>query len=115
MLKKSAVVAGAAMSVGVFGVPGLLAQRSPNSKLGMALIGANSRGEAHYNACASERLVALVDIDDHNRYGAVKWLEDRKLPKARSSAISARCTRRWTRRLTPSSSPSPTIATPPHR
>ena len=83
VLKKSAVAAGAAMGVGVFGVPALLAQRSPNSKLGMALIGANSRGEAHYGACASQRLVALVDIDDHNRYGAVKWLEDRKLPKVR--------------------------------
>ena len=41
-----------------------------------------ARGEAHYEACASQRLVALVDIDDHNRYGAVKWLEDRKFPKA---------------------------------
>ncbi|MGO8692004.1 MAG: Gfo/Idh/MocA family protein [Thermoguttaceae bacterium] len=82
LLKDSAIVAGVAVGAQVLGVPALLAQRSPNSKLGMALIGANSRGEAHYEACASQRLVALVDIDDHNRYGAVKWLEDRKLPKA---------------------------------
>ena len=44
LLKDSAIVAGVAVGAQVLGVPALLAQRSPNSKLGMALIGANGRG-----------------------------------------------------------------------
>jgi hypothetical protein len=42
LLKKSALVAGAAAGAQVFGVPAVLAQRSPNSELGVALIGAGA-------------------------------------------------------------------------
>jgi predicted dehydrogenase len=82
LLKDSAIMAGVAVGTQAFGVPALLAERSPNSKLGMALIGTNSRGQAHYGAIGSERVVAFVDIDDGRRYGGVKWLEDSKRPKA---------------------------------
>ena len=82
LLKDSAIVAGVAVGAQVLGVPALLAQRSPNSKLGMAVIGAEQPGRGPLRSLRRPALVALVDIDDHNRYGAVKWLEDRKLPKA---------------------------------
>ena len=60
LLKDSAIVAGVAVGSQVFGVPALLAQRSPNSKLGMAVIGANGRGmEPTYQAAATQRVVAL--------------------------------------------------------
>ncbi len=81
LLKDSAIVAGAAVGAQVFGVPALLAQRSPNSKLAIAVIGANGRGMAHVPAAVTERLVAIVDIDDARRDGVVKWLATGKYPK----------------------------------
>ena len=83
LLKDSAIVAGVAVGSQVFGVPALLAQRSPNSKLGMALIGTNDRGQAHYQAMANERVVAFVDIDDAKRQGGPNWLEQIHAPKAK--------------------------------
>ena len=81
LLKDSAIVAGAAVGAQVFGVPALLAQRSPNAKLGMAVIGSNGRGMEHVMTAATQNLVAIVDIDDGRRAGTVKWLADNKFPK----------------------------------
>ena len=81
LLKDSAIVAGVAVGTGVFGVPALLAQRSPNSKLGMAVIGSNGRGMEHVPAAATQNLVALVDIDDGRSFGTVNWVVQQKLPK----------------------------------
>ena len=86
LLKDTAIVAGVAAGAQVFGVPALLAQRSPNSKINMATIGSNGRGMEHVPVAATQNLVAVVDIDDGRRYGAVKFLADRKLPKAKEYA-----------------------------
>ena len=73
-LKHSAAVAAVAAGRQVVGVPAILAERSPNSKLGTAIIGAGGRGQAHWGAAMSERLVALVDIDDNRMGGVLKNL-----------------------------------------
>ncbi len=75
ILKASAILAGAAAGVQAFGAPAVLAERSPNAKLGMAIIGAGGRGGAHLGAAMSENLVALVDIDDNRMAGALKSVE----------------------------------------
>ena len=89
LLKKSAVVAGVAAGVRAFGVPAILAQRSPNSKLGTALIGSGGRGGAHLGVTLGEQLVALVDIDD-NRMGAIMQ-SLAKNPAANASRIKTYC------------------------
>ena len=72
-LKRSAFLAGAA---GVARGPIVLAAESPNSRLGMALIGCGGRGTgAHLPECARQRLVALVDVDERQSAKALKHLE----------------------------------------
>jgi predicted dehydrogenase len=85
LLKKSAMVVGAAAGTRAFGVPALLAQRSPNSKLGTAIIGAGGRGGAHMGPAIAEQLVALVDVDDHRMAGIMKSLE--KNPAVKASQV----------------------------
>jgi predicted dehydrogenase len=58
-LKRSAVAASAA-----FGVPNILSARAPNEKLGIAVIGCGGQGGGNPGLAASERLVALCDVDD---------------------------------------------------
>jgi predicted dehydrogenase len=74
MLKKSVIGAAATAGVSAFGAPALLAERSPNSKLGTAVIGSGGRGSAHIPVAASEYLVALVDVDDNRMAGVLKGL-----------------------------------------
>jgi predicted dehydrogenase len=82
-LKHSAGVAALAASASVVGVPAVLAERSPNSKLNMVCIGANGRGMAHVPVAASEHLVGLVDIDDRRMGATLDWL-DKNVPGTRS-------------------------------
>jgi predicted dehydrogenase len=56
----------------VFGVPTILAHRNPNEKLGIAVIGCAGQGAGKLGTAQSERLVALVDVDDERLAGAVK-------------------------------------------
>jgi predicted dehydrogenase len=58
-LKQSALTATAA-----FGVPNILSARAPNEKLGIAVIGCGGQGGGNPGTAASERLVALCDVDD---------------------------------------------------
>jgi predicted dehydrogenase len=44
----------------------LFGAQSPGNKLNIALIGAHGRGEAHWNALASENVVALCDVDQNH-------------------------------------------------
>jgi len=66
LLKRAAVTAGAL--AGSFPVPALLAQRSPNSKPGIAVIGCANQGYISVNELArlGEEIVAFCDIDDKN-------------------------------------------------
>jgi predicted dehydrogenase len=58
-LKESALVA-----TSCFGVPNILSARAPNEKLGIAVIGCGGQGGGNPGTAASERLVALCDVDD---------------------------------------------------
>ena len=77
LLKKSAIAAGAVAGVQAFGVPAIMAERSPNSKLGTAVIGSNGRGMAHMGPAMSEHLVALVDVDDRRMAATLATLGKR--------------------------------------
>jgi predicted dehydrogenase len=68
-LKQAALSAGAAT---VLEAPFLLAKPSPNSKLAVAVIGCGGRGEVSLEAGLSEKLVAIVDVDDTRLAAAAK-------------------------------------------
>ena len=69
-LKQSALAASAA-----FGVPNILSARAPNEKLGIAVIGCGGQGGGNPGLAASERLVALCDVDDKILAKAVTAVE----------------------------------------
>src|SRR4051812_20455529 len=73
-LKRSAALAGAAAGVGLFGTPSVLADGSPNEKLGIAVIGCGGQGSGNPGLAASERLIALVDVDEKKLGEAVTKL-----------------------------------------
>ena len=82
-LKKSAGAAALAAGAPAVGVPAILAERSPNSKLNTAVIGASGRGMAHVPVAANEHLVAMVDIDDRRMASTLDWI-DKNHPGVRS-------------------------------
>ncbi len=45
-------------------LPGVLWTKSPNEKIGIGGIGVGGKGWTDVNACASERIVALCDVDE---------------------------------------------------
>ena len=64
VLRKTAAAVGAMAGQAVFSVPSLLANRSPNARLAVAVIGCGGRGEASLMTAAGETLVAMADVDD---------------------------------------------------
>lgn len=72
-LKGAAGVAGA-----VACAPATLAQKSPNSKLGIAVIGVGGMGGYSVDAGLAENIVALADIDDGKIAEAMKTVSDRQ-------------------------------------
>jgi predicted dehydrogenase len=80
-LQHSAALAAAGATP--FGVPNVLADRAPNDKLGIAVIGCGGQGGGNPGLAAGERLVALVDVDDKKLGEAVKkvWWWSRGIPK----------------------------------
>ncbi len=71
-LKNTGLVAGAAAGLSAFGAPAVLAERSPNAKLGVAVIGCGGMGGGNPGVAANERAVALVDVDDKIMADALK-------------------------------------------
>ena len=65
-LKGSAVAAGVAALASVSSGPSVFAQQSPGDKLRVAVIGVANMGSYSVGCALSERLVALVDVDDRN-------------------------------------------------
>ncbi|MGA2618956.1 MAG: Gfo/Idh/MocA family oxidoreductase [Thermoguttaceae bacterium] len=76
-LKTTAAATGAAAGLRAFGVPAVLADRSPNSKLGVAVIGCGGMGGGNPGVAAGERAVALVDVDDNIMAKALAGIKDR--------------------------------------
>jgi predicted dehydrogenase len=64
----------AALAAGtpLFGVPNILSARAKGDKLGIAVIGCGGQGGGNPGLAASERLVALVDVDDKKLGTAVE-------------------------------------------
>ncbi len=70
-LKTSSLTVGAAWSAGA---PALLRGKSPNEKLGIAVIGAGNRGKQNLLAMRGERIVALCDADERQVADTRKWI-----------------------------------------
>jgi predicted dehydrogenase len=73
-LQQSAVLASAAAGTHLAGLPAILADRAPNAKLGIAVIGCGGQGGGNPGLAASERLVACVDVDEKRLGNAVDKL-----------------------------------------
>src|SRR5262245_22509278 len=63
-LKQATLVTGAAAGTQLIGMPALLSAPAPNSKLGVAVIGAGGMGGYSFDMAMRERLVAFCDVDD---------------------------------------------------
>ena len=74
-LQRTSAFAGAATGAHLLGMPALLSAASPNSKLGIAVIACGGMGGGNPGIAASERLVALVDVDEKALGQAVKQVE----------------------------------------
>ena len=59
-----------AVSSAVLGFPAITHSKSPNSKLGVGLIGVGGRGRSHVAACRNEDVIALCDVNENNLKGA---------------------------------------------
>src|SRR5262245_39585821 len=64
-LKRTAGVAGAVAGSQILGMPAILSAASPNSKLGVAVIGVGGMGGYSFDKAIGERLVAFADVDDN--------------------------------------------------
>ncbi|MDD5522380.1 MAG: Gfo/Idh/MocA family oxidoreductase [Kiritimatiellae bacterium] len=86
-LKKATMCAGAAAGSQFFSAPYIMADKAPNSKLGMAVIGCGGQGIGnHVPVAARERLVALVDVDELNIAKAVDKAK-KIAPQIKTSSI----------------------------
>ena len=85
-LQSAAAAAGAAAGARLFPVPALLADPSPNSKLGTVVIGAVNQGKPAVNAACSERVVALCDVDEGHLGQAKKFITEQH-PDIKTSGI----------------------------
>src|SRR6476619_21354 len=63
-LKATAAATGATAACSVFGLPNILAAKSPNEKLNVAGIGVGGQGYSDLrNVANTENIVALADVD----------------------------------------------------
>ena len=87
LLKQSGALVGAAAAARVFGVPAVLADPSPNSKVATAVIGCANQATASVNEIArlGERIVAFADVDDRQYSKAQKTLAE--YPEVKFDAI----------------------------
>lgn len=87
LLKNAVGVATAATGMNLWGAPGVLAVRSPNSVVQAAVIGCANQGSVSVNELArlGERIVAFADVDDRQYAKAQKTLAE--YPEIRFDAI----------------------------
>jgi len=74
-VKRTAVLAGAAIGAQRFAAPYVLAEASPNSKLNIAGIGVGGRGGSHVESSLGENLVAICDVVEGTLQGALRRVE----------------------------------------
>ena len=87
-LTGAATVAGAVAGTQLFHVPNILAQRSPNSKINVAVIGSANQGLISVNEIArlEENFVAFCDVDD-KQFGKTQKLLAESYPEVKFNAI----------------------------
>jgi predicted dehydrogenase len=85
-LQGAAVATTAAAAARLFPTPAILADASPNAKLGLVVIGVANQGIASINAACTERLLAMVDVDEGHLAATKKWIES-KNPGVKTAAI----------------------------
>lgn len=73
-LRTSVLAAGAA----TFGFPAFVRGQNLNSKLNIAVIGANGKGASDTDCCASENIYALCDVDKFRAVNPLKKYPDAK-------------------------------------
>ncbi len=73
--KKGAQAATAVAAAGWLGVPQILAEPSPDSKLNIAGIGVGGRGGAHVTSSLGEHLVAVCDVVEATLNSCLKRVE----------------------------------------
>ncbi len=79
-----AAVAGAGLTILPGGI--LSGKNAPSNKLNIALIGADGRARAHYDAIAPENVTAICDIDEKHIANAAK-----RFPKAKKYVDWRKC------------------------
>ncbi len=81
-LQRTIGMAGVAAGWSVCGVPTILAEDSPNEKLGVAVIGAGGMGGYSMDCGLQENLVAIADVDEKTIAQTMKdKVKDRAKPK----------------------------------
>ena len=75
-IKQAAAMAGAAVGAQHLAGPHVLAGRSANSKLGVAVIGAGGMGGYSVGAAMGERIVAICDVDDNTIAKVMQQISD---------------------------------------
>ena len=79
--RKASALAAATTGACAVGVPYLLAEPAPNSKLNIAGIGVGGRGGAHVKSSLAENLVAVCDTVETTRNGCLKRIEKERQDK----------------------------------
>lgn len=74
-LQQTAVAAGTVAGAQLLGAPYVLAQK-PSDKLRTVVIGCANQGMASISAAVTEKLVALVDVDDNHMAGTLKAIQE---------------------------------------
>jgi len=70
MIKRRALIKTSAAAA--IGFPAITHCKSPNSKLGIGLIGVGGRGRHHVEACKGEDIIALCDVNTTSLTSALK-------------------------------------------
>src|SRR5512137_1194912 len=76
-LQRTVALAGVAAGAQYIGMPSLLGAESPNSKLGVAVIGADGMGGYSFDCAMRERFVAVCDVDDNKLAGKLKLFSEK--------------------------------------
>jgi predicted dehydrogenase len=76
-LKKGLAIGGTAAAAGLCRAPYVLAEPAPGAKLGVAVVGAGGMGGYSVGCALSERLVALVDVDENTIAHVMKEVESK--------------------------------------
>ena len=85
-LRRSAAVAAAVAGAKMFPVPSVLAEPAAGDKIRCVVIGVANQGITSISAAVTERLVAMVDVDDSHIAKTMGWIKENS-PETKTAAI----------------------------